>query len=1228
VAIAATLGGSEGNLTIDTTAGTVVSGNQGINATLNGSGVLTIVAGDVTATNQGISATSSGSLFIDSTAGTVTSTGGRDAIVSFNLVGEGETSITTADVTSVGDTAILVFDSTGDVTIDTTAGSVTGAEGIVAIAAGSNSLSVTTADVVGDTDAGVVAVSNSPGGDVFVDTTAGTVTGATEGIVFVNNGAGSATLHSGDVTGYGGYGAIFGRAVGSSLTIDTSAGTVTGSEGGIVAYNEGTGPTSIVVNDVTGTNARGIFADNSVTDTAIRVQGSSGDVTGGTDGIYLRTIGGEITAENLDSVTGQAGNGLDLASEGGLITVNSVGTITGMTGNGILADAGSGDVSIQGVGLVGGVTGTGDFGISASGGTVDIGGSTVIGDVSGTLAGISVVSTDPGDVIINTSAGTATGGTNGIIASAVGEGDVSITAADVSSSAGIGIFGESLGGGITIDALAGAVTGANAGIAAMQMGTGDLTIAAANVTAVAGNAIHAVTGADGGSVAVDSSAGTAMGSTNGVYVQHAGSGDLVIAAGDAIGGLNGILTQHTGAGGQTIGVQNATGMTGSGVAASSDGDGLSISVTGMAYGLVSGVDARHEGSGNLEITVVDAVGANDSGIFARNSSNSMAGADLIINSTGTVEGETGIDAENNGTGDTVIIAVDVTGVDGVALDVSNGEGAGDVSLALTGTVVGNEAAIVVDNAGTGATTITTSGMIAATSGEAIRVTGAGANVTNSGAVVGFVNFGDGDDAFINDGDFGAGGDSAFGGGSNSFVNNGLFAVTSTGPVAFTGLGSFTNTGMLSLVDGQIGNNLVLSGDFNGTGSSMLGIDLSFADELADVLTIEGAATGSTIVGINALAAPSSLMFSDILIVDAGEGSEAGAFALEGGRQSIGLLNFEVAFDAALNDYFIVSALAEEGLQTTNFAEGVRNLAAQSFDTWSSQLASLRAGTGTGVSNLSGNGDNMTRVWFTASASDVSRDRVETFTSGMSTTVVDLSYDQDFFGFQGGVDFGNEVLRYGLTGGYLSSQYSFVSSSDRINYNVFNVGAYVALDTGPFFANALVKYDTIDGDIQGGSGVLDGDADGSTFGARVEVGALIGDHSDLFLEPSFALSWTNTSLDDLTTVQGDFAFDEDTSLIGRFGARVGKGFDLNDTGAFVYLGGFYISEFQGEDTVGFSSNGSSEQFTARPFGDFGEARAGIAIGDDDSKISGGFEGHVLFGDDFEGFGGSVNLRFRF
>ncbi|MEL7517733.1 MAG: hypothetical protein AAFN48_02130, partial [Pseudomonadota bacterium] len=370
------------DLIIDTSAGIVSSPKvpgafyltYGVRATQSGTGTLEITTADIAADVAVSGSVSVGDAIVDTRAGTLT---GQFNGISFRNSGAGSATITTADILFGENIGIFANGVGSGLTIDTSAGSITGgssdiqvfgrqqrlfgSSGITVIGGTYGDVSITTADI---TTPGAQGIEVDRAGDtVMVNTVAGSISSGGNGIRVRGSGAGAISITSADVTGSLNVG-IYARGDGTSLTIDSSAGSVSGGNRGIEARNDGSGPTTITVNDVTGLASEGIRARNNAADTAITVQGSSGDVVGATDGIYLRSVGGVITVQRLDSVTGQAGDGLDLASLGGAITVNDIGAITGEGGFGILALSEGGTTSIQGVGLVGGISGTSGSGIS------------------------------------------------------------------------------------------------------------------------------------------------------------------------------------------------------------------------------------------------------------------------------------------------------------------------------------------------------------------------------------------------------------------------------------------------------------------------------------------------------------------------------------------------------------------------------------------------------------------------------------------------------------------------------------------------------------------------------------------------------------------------------------------------------------------------------------------------------------------------------------------------
>ncbi|MGB3472649.1 MAG: hypothetical protein WBA51_17675, partial [Erythrobacter sp.] len=274
--------------------------------------------GDVTGiSNAGIYAETDGDeAAIDSRAGAVS--GGSNGIDA-RVYGSGALNVTTADVTASGGYGIYVNGSGSAVVIDSTAGAVTGSvSGIYAKNQGTGDLSITTAVVTGTNGDGIYA-NNYDGSDaLIIDSTAGAVTGSNDGINARNEGSGDTSITTSDVTGTTGNG-IYARSGGvfgslpidsGDLSIDTSAGAVSGGDDGIDASVNGGGNLSITTANVTGSSDDGISARLTNTDGDSTIDTTAGVVTGGSDGIDLLNDGDGDSFVITGDVIGITGNGI------------------------------------------------------------------------------------------------------------------------------------------------------------------------------------------------------------------------------------------------------------------------------------------------------------------------------------------------------------------------------------------------------------------------------------------------------------------------------------------------------------------------------------------------------------------------------------------------------------------------------------------------------------------------------------------------------------------------------------------------------------------------------------------------------------------------------------------------------------------------------------------------------------------------------------------------------
>ncbi|MEM7598474.1 MAG: hypothetical protein AAF382_12335, partial [Pseudomonadota bacterium] len=440
--------GTEG-ITIDATnaAGNnqVTGGTYGIFADNNNGGDISITANNVTGTTaDGINANNDlfgGSLSVSAT-GTVI--GGEDGIEAVNT-GSGSVTVTasnadgTAQVTG-GNRGIAATSRSGDMTV--TANTVTGnnGQGIRAYSYLGGAVSVTANGNITGTTQGIEAVSRSFTGGVTVDATNATgtnqVTGGVSGIVADADIGGAVSVAANNVTGTAQYG-IRARTQGGDVTV-SSTGTVIGGTIGVYA-----------VKSAGASNSGTLTVDASNAD-------GTGQVMGGTTGIFARNMGGS-TIVIADNVTGTSQFGIsadatDLTTSQDL-TVTARGVVQGGS-IGIRSTLYSaGNHTINAYNAAGTASVTGGIGISATSRSSTGALTITTNAVTGTnLAGIFVDDrTISGSTTINAS-GPVSGFRDGININSISRGDVSVDATNMAGTNTVtggqyGIFVSSSNGG-------------------------------------------------------------------------------------------------------------------------------------------------------------------------------------------------------------------------------------------------------------------------------------------------------------------------------------------------------------------------------------------------------------------------------------------------------------------------------------------------------------------------------------------------------------------------------------------------------------------------------------------------------------------------------------------------------------------------------------------------------------------------------------------------------------
>ena len=941
-----------------------------------------------------------------------------------------------------------------------------------------------------------------------------------------------------------------GGAGGISFTQSATGVAVTAAADGILARNEGGGAISInvngpltaaggdairAVNDASGTGIAITAAAVSGSESGIRAVGSgtgavrivaTGTVTGvSEDGVYAKAAGGAITVTAAAATGGKAGI---RASAGGAGTVRIVatGTVTGVSEDGVYAKAAGGAITVTAAAATGGKAG-----IRASAG----GAGAVRIVATGTVTGVSE---------------------DGVYAKAAG-GAITVTAAAVTGSK-VGINVSAANGNVTVSAAA--VTGSSTGIRTQVTGAGSVSISASGaVTGTGASGVGIDVSAASGNVAV--SAASVTGMATGIRAVASGTGVVSILATGRVGGTGnyGIYVDHNGAGATTIEVSSAvTGGSGTTAAAIRTNVSAGSDVTIL---LNSGASVG-DGAGNAIVG-----GAGDSTVTVNNGTkitgkvNLGSGADMLTFAGGDFSSATLLDG-----------------------------GAGNDTLRFSGGS-GSLNPAIVGSAGEGLkgweNVVVQSG---ATISGNIKLANDSGNLTFDGAAIGRL-------ASL-DGGGGAANTLAFNNVSGSLATSALsgwetLAVDARSRVTLTGseltrgqARRLSVTGTLTFgTTNSTTDTFTVRGDFVGGGT--IAIDANFAgangSPTADMLVIEGSATGTTAIAINNLTpADGTVPGGDIEVVTVSGGADASAFALAGtvaqGSYFYGLAH--VPDETGDGVKFVLRPAERIGEFHALLATAPRALIAgfASVPTMSARQESRRsASTGQAVGQLvaddinvsgafKGKGDKLSpparrpspddtgvRVMSWASAIDVGnrgwiiartvKEEIEEGPVGSVSEISVAGFDAGFDAMKAEGESGD--WSFGLIGRYgtMDLETTLAERTAKMDSSGYGFGGNatwsgdngVYVDTVAMFNSASSSFTSAQGeelaaDVDSTAAVASVEA-----GRRIDAGDMFGTDRDVAVIPHARLSRSSVSIDetDITDV-GRVDFGSVSNLIVRVG----------------------------------------------------------------------------------------------
>lgn len=1174
---------------------------------------------------------------ISVSAGSVSTSGAfSDGIVALNYSESGAVDVDVGSVDTRGPASFGIYaGGNGDVSVQT--GNVTtlgtGSQGVHAVSFGGD-ITVTTGNVAtsGENSHGVYAINYSEGSVTVKTGDVKTRRDYSIGIGALSIGDVSVDAHSVQVSGYGSQGIVAYSVAGS---VDVQAGTVStlGGKGtGIGAYSFAEGETAHIT--VGSVETRGDYAVG-----ALALSGggmASIDVTGTittagehSEGIAASGIalnGGDAVVINATTVITTGGGARGISASGSLgdvrVNVDKVITSGDLGGGrhstwaeGILASTYSGTIFIDAGSVE--TSGRGGAGIDAQANFGNIAIKADAVSTAGIHAPAIVTAAMDGWTTIEAGTVKTTGDdSEGIIARAIPMDIYS----DVDRS--ISIKAESI-----------ATTG-NRSDAVYAVGAGAITIDAGTITTTGTDArgVYAASVYDDVRVIVDSLKTTGVGAT-GIFALspyanvsvEAGNVETRGNATDAIraGGLNSSVTV------QTVIVAGADSRAVDILAAGGDAVLKAGTITGLGDGNIGAVVTSYDGDTSIQVDRITLTGAGSIGIAA-----SAIGGNLTVSSGAVSTTGTAIDAMASG--DVGITVRGATRSQGDAITATGNNisltiAAGGSVSGVNGVVVSAQTYVPPAEPGDGEEqglraaadpmhrfTLTNAGLLEGGSGYALRIDAGTATIANSGTIKGRLLLGDGDDLLTNTGLFLATADSDFGTGNDRFVNQGTVRIGAAGApaasVTLLGLERFENAGgTIDLSNGHAGDTFTLPKDYVGSNGARVALDVG--NGTADRLVIGGAATGSTAVLLADVGNANAVLTGQapIALIQAGAGSSANAFTLA--VSDIGLVHYDLGFDAASGKFLLRNAAGTPVYRLARLNEALANAWNRGTDTVATHLAGVRDG-GTAqpgaLWGIFGGGSERIRQTRSINGSDTA-----------------VGYRQDEVEARIGYDFGGGNAGrpgFGIAGGYINSKVNFSGSAAHATADSFDLGGYGRLSSGRFFANGSVSVAFHSLKVVDRSLGYSDDVSGRSVGAQAEVGARFG-KGGFFVEPSARLSWSHTSLDDITALGQTVSLDSLNSVRGTFGARLGGAAHLGSTSATFYGGVHYVHEFAGKSAATLFSSAASDAITGPALPDQLRTSIGASIRGA-GPLSGFIQAEGAFGSGRRGGGGRVGIRYGF
>ena len=451
--------------------------------------------------------------------------------------------------------------------------------------------------------------------------------------------------------------------------------------------------------------------------------------------------------------------------------------------------------------------------------------------------------------------------------------------------------------------------------------------------------------------------------------------------------------------------------------------------------------------------------------------------------------------------------------------------------------------------------------------------------------------------------------------------------------------------------------LAVTGTYTGDPGSLFRIDtfLGAAGSPSDLMRVGTATAGQSGIVVNDTnSGPGVFNPNGIEVVRVesalGGNTDADDFTLIGGPIQKDLWIFDLALDdtranpgRANADVHVLYSRPSDVVQfTPYFATGALTAFHSSLEPWidrqqalADTLASNGGGTGSLKDAPMARSGTFVDLWVSPYGSRRSEENTSKVTFFGDTFSTRTDYDQSTYGIQAGVDLisiqdDRSALMGGVFGGLLQSSVTPDAIAVSGEYEGGSVGAYAAYVQGGFSLSGVVKADFLDFDWKAPALGLDASSEVETYGGRLEAAYkhLLG-YSGSWLQPYANVTFANSSWDQFSVLATTFAIDDNESLLGRAGLRLGS--DLKyDEGQHVkvYVGARVVYEFDEENTATIQSGGFDLPLVHEVDQTSLEVQGGFKFEDMPSGLSVSINSSGRFSGDTEEYGGRATFNLQF